>query len=289
MTRSAAAADRDTPVRPRRFTADDRVWVSLGLYAALAVTVGLPLVLMFLWSTAQRWSPPGLLPGRYTLAHWTRILGDDSMIEAVVSSVLIALTVTALTAVVSVPTAWALAKFPMRAKRLIEIFILAPLIVPGVVVAVGLGEVFLRLGLMYTFAGVVLVQMVGTLPLMIRLLVAAFETMPDELLHAARCLGASPWRAFVHVVLPLSVPALLAGGLLSFVASFEEFDKSFVVGAPAVQTLPILLYQYLDPYSLQFPLASVVAIVLLIPALVIFLVAGRIMRDDVLAAGMGKV
>lgn len=274
--------------RPR-FTTDDRLWVSVGLYASWWLVLGLPLLVMLLWSTARRWSPGRLLPDSYTPAHWLRIVTDDSIAEALVSSVLVALCVTALTALLSIPTAWALAKIASPAKRWIELFILAPLIVPGVVVAVGMGEVFLQLGLMYTFAGVVLAQMVGTLPLMIRLMAAAFESLPAELLQAARVLGASPWRAFVHVVLPSSMPALLASCLLSFVASFEEFDRSFVVGAPAVQTLPILLYQYLDPYSLQLPLASVVAAVLLLPSVVIFIVAGRSLRDDVLAAGMGKL
>jgi ABC-type spermidine/putrescine transport system permease subunit II len=135
----------------------------------------------------------------------------------------------------------------------------------------------------------VLVQMVGTLPLMIRLLVASFETIPDELIHAARSLGASPLRAAWHVVLPLCIPGLLAGALLSFVGSFEEFDKTFLVGAPVIQTLPVLLYHHLDPYSLQFPLAAVVALILLLPVLVIFVLSGRILRDDVMAAGMGKI
>jgi multiple sugar transport system permease protein/putative spermidine/putrescine transport system permease protein len=187
------------------------------------------------------------------------------------------------------PTAWALAKFPMRYKRSIELFVLAPVIVPGIVVAIGVGQIFQMLGLAYTVTGVVLVQMVGTLPLMIRLLVASFDTLPDEMIHAARSLGASSLQAFRYVALPLCVPGLLAGSLLSFVGSFEEFDKTFLVGAPVIQTLPVLLYHHLDPYSLQFPLASVVALILLLPVLLVFVLSGRIMRDDLMASGMGKV
>ncbi|MNL68961.1 hypothetical protein D3C87_1937630 [compost metagenome] len=85
------------------------------------------------------------------------------------------------------------------------------------------------------------------------------------------------------------MPGLLAGGLMSFIGSFEEFDKSFIVGAPVVQTLPIKLYMYLDPYSMQIPLASIVSFILLLPALVVFIIAGRILRDDLMAAGMGKI
>jgi multiple sugar transport system permease protein/putative spermidine/putrescine transport system permease protein len=275
--------------RQRRFGPEDRLWVSLGLFTALALTLLLPLALLLLWSLAETWRAPALLPQAWTLAHWRSSLGDDDLLEATLSSLAIATVVTALSALLAMPTAWALAKFPLRARRAVEIFVLAPVIVPGIVVAVGVGQLFLQAGMAYSVSAVVLVQMVGTLPLMVRLLAASFETLPDELVHAARSLGATPLRVALHVVLPLAVPGLLAGGLLSFVGSFEEFDKSFLVGAPVVQTLPLLLYHHLDPYSLQFPIAAVVALLLLLPVLVVFVLSGRILRDDLMAAGMGKV
>jgi len=277
-----------TPAR-RRFEPEDRIWVSVGLFAALALTLGLPLLLIVLWSVSDRWAAPNLLPESYTLGTWMTVLSDDGVLTAAATSTGIALLVTLLTALVAMPTAWALAKFPLPYKRSIELFVLAPVIVPGIVVAIGVGQVFQMLGLAYTVTGVVLVQMVGTLPLMIRLLVASFDTLPDEMIHAARSLGASSLQAFRYVALPLCVPGLLAGSLLSFVGSFEEFDKTFLVGAPVIQTLPVLLYHHLDPYSLQFPLASVVALILLVPVLLVFVLSGRIMRDDLMASGMGKV
>jgi len=284
-----AASVASAPPARRHFEPEDRIWVSAGLFAALALALGLPLVLLVLWSVAGRWPAPDLLPSSYTGAIWRAVLDDGDVLSAAVTSTVIAVLVTVLTALVAFPAAWAMAKFPLRCKRAVEVFVLAPVIVPGIVVAVGVGQVFLAWGLTYTVPGVVLVQMVGTLPLMIRLLVASFETLPDELIHAARSLGASPLRAVWHVALPLCTPGLLAGALLSFVGSFEEFDKTFLVGAPAVQTLPVLLYHHLDPYSLQFPLAAVVALILLLPVLVVFVLSGRILRDDLMAAGMGKV
>jgi len=275
--------------RPRRFGPEDRLWVSLGLFSALALTLLLPLGLLLMWSLADTWRAPALLPQSWTLDHWRTTLGDDDLLAAAATSLGIALLVTLLSAALALPTAWALAKFPLRARRTVELLVLAPVIVPGIVVAVGVGQLFLLAGIAYSTVGVVLVQTVGTLPLMVRLLVASFETLPDELIHAARSLGATPLRVALHIVVPLSVPGLVAGGLLSFVGSFEEFDKTFLVGAPVVQTLPLLLYHHLDPYSLQFPIAAVVALLLLLPVLVVFILSGRILRDDVMAAGMGKV
>ncbi len=113
-----------------------------------------------------------------------------------------------------------------------------------------------------------------------------FETIPEELIHAARSLGADFMRCLPHIILPLSVPGLLAGGLLSFTGSFEEFHKSFVVGAPVIQTLPIKLYMYLAPSSRQL---AIVFFTLLLPAFIVFIIAGRIMRDELMAAGRGKI
>ncbi|MQB41130.1 ABC transporter permease [Rhizobium sp. ICMP 5592] len=279
------------PALPRRrtFTEDDRVLVSVGLYLMLALVIALPLALMFLWSVADGWAPPHVVPQSYTLGRWLDVLADANLLHATLNSLVIAIVVTFATAIIALPTAWAMARFPFRLKRVVEIFILAPIIIPGLVVAVGIGQIFLLLGLSYSMVGVILVQIVGTLPLMIRLMTASLETIPDDLIHAARSLGAGSIGVLAHVILPLAVPGLLAGGLLSFIGSFEEFDKSFIVGAPVIQTLPIKLYMFLDPYSMQLPLASIIAFILLLPALIIFVLAGRILRDDLMAAGMGKI
>ncbi len=280
--------DRDPPP-PRPKSADGRrLGVSAGLFGAALLGLLLPGVLIALWSFAERWAPPAWFPQAYTLANWREVMGDGSVVQAATLSTFIAIVVTALTTAAAAPTAWALAKMPMRGRRVVEVLVLAPVIVPGVVIATGVGQVFLWLGLSYSVTGVVLVQMVGTLPLMIRMLAASFEALPQELIHAARSLGARPARVALHVVLPLAWPGMLAAALLSFVNSFEEFDKTFVVGAPAVQTLPILLYQRLDPYSVEMPSAAVVALILLVPVVAIFLAAGRVLRDDLLAAGLGK-
>jgi putative spermidine/putrescine transport system permease protein len=275
--------DRSPTMEPQR------PLVATTLFLALAVTVALPVILLVLWSLSGRWSYPNLLPDELSLDNWRQVLGDDGIGRATLNSLLIAVGVTLLTTALALPTAWAMAKTPMRGKRALELFILAPSIIPGIVVGVSVGQVLLTLGIAYTTFGVILVQTIGTLPLMIRLMTASFETLPDELIHAARSLGAGPLAILHRLILPLAVPGLMAGGLLSFVGSFEEFDKTFVTGAPVIQTLPTKLYTYLDPYSLQFPLAAIVSLILLLPVLVVFIAAGRIMRDDLMAGGMGKL
>lgn len=281
-------------VVPRRhgLVAADGHWITAGLTVAALVTLGLPLVVTALWSfmdPATGWFAPDILPPSVSTHHWTEALANPAIPAAFLRSLVIAAAVTALTALLALPTAYALAKLPFRMKRTVELFILAPLIVPGIIVAVGIGALFFRLGLVYSVPGVILVQTIGTLPFMIRILTATIEGVPDDILHAARSLGAGPVQVAWHILVPVAWPGFLAGGLLTFIASFEEFEKTFIIGAPFVQTLPVILWTYLGGRVIVFPTAAVVTFLLLLPMLVIFFLAERVLRDDVLAAGMGKV
>jgi len=270
-----------------------RWWLSVGLYAALGLTLFVPMLVAVAWSLVDPrtgWFAPAIVPPSISTHHWERMLADPGLVESIVTSLGISVAVTALTAVLALPTAYALAKIPFRGRKAIELFILAPLIVPGLIVGIGVGILFLRAGLAYSIPGVILAQTIGTLPLMIRILAAALEAIPSEVIHAARTLGATPMSVARHLLVPLAWPGFLAGGLLSFIGSFEEFEKTFIVGAPEVQTLTIKLWAYLGGRLIIFPNAAVVTFILLVPTLLIFFLAERAARNDaVLAAGMGKV
>lgn len=266
--------------------------VGFGLYAYLTLTLFFPVAIVVLWAfydPAVGWFPPDIVPRSLSFSAWREVLADRNILPAAGLSIVVSVVVTAVTGALAFPTAWALAQFPFRLKRLVEIFILAPVIVPGIVVAISLGELFFRFGLAGTVFGVILVQIVGTLPFMIRILTATLEGIPAELIHAARTLGASPTIAVTRIALPLAWPGFAAGGLLTFIASFEEFEKSFMVGAPKVRTLAVQLWSYLGGEVLILPTAAVVTLILLTPMLVIFILAERMSKDDVMAAGLGKL
>ncbi|MGL5137583.1 MAG: ABC transporter permease [Beijerinckiaceae bacterium] len=268
-------------------------WLAIGLFGSLALLLFVPMCVALLWSLVDPkvgWFAPDLYPRSLALDHWRRALNDRGLAESIVTSLFISVVVTILSALLALPTAFALAKVPFRSKRIVELFILAPLIVPGLIVGVGIGVIFLRLGLAYSIPGVILAQAIGTLPFMIRVLSSVIEGIPADLIHAARSLGASPFAVGLHVVAPLAWPGFIAGGMLTFITSFEEFEKTFIVGSPVVQTLTIKLWTTLGGQVIIFPNAAVVTFILLLPVLVIFFLAERAMRNErALAAGMGKL
>ncbi len=270
----------------------DGRWITVGLGASLLIALGLPLIVALLWSfmdPATGWFAPDILPPSYALDHWEWAARNGDIAQALLLSMGIGLAVTALTALLALPTAYALAKLPFAMKRAVELFILAPLIVPGIIVAVGIGTIFFRLDLAFSIPGVILVQTVGTLPFMIRVLAATIEAIPNDLINAARSLGAGPAAVARHILIPLAWPGFVAGGLLTFISSFEEFEKTFIIGSPFVQTLPVILWGYLGGRVMVFPTAAVVTFILLVPMLIVFFLAERVLRDDVMAAGMGKL
>ena len=271
---------------------DEKKMLGFFLYLSIFIIVFVPLILVVIWSFISKesgWFAPAIFPSQFALDQWKTILATGGVVQSIFLSVFISFAVVFLTSVVSLPAAFALARFPFKLKRIVELYFLAPMIVPGIVVAIGLGEIFYQVGLNQTVLGTIFVQMVGVMPLMTRILTSVIEKIPSDVLFAARTLGASPFNMIMRIAVPMAMPGFVAGGLLSFISSFEEFERTFIIGAPIVQTLPVKLFSYLDGYSIVFPFAAVVTILLLLPVVVIFYLAGKIAHEDVMASGMGKL
>ena len=265
--------------------------LGLAIVGVAALAFMLPIVTAVLWSLVDPdvgWFPPDVVPASLSLENWDHMLAIPELLESLGRSLVIAVLVTLLCTVLGLPTGFSLGRGRARYMRVIEVLVLTPLMMPGIVLAVGLGAVFIRIGLSQTVLGVVLVQTAVILPVTIRIVAATARAIPGDLLDAARNLGAGSFAVGRHVVVPLLIPGILAAALLSFIGSLEEFLLSFVVGMPKVQTLPMLLWAYLGGRSAILSYAAVVALVLLVPALVVLAVVERFLKQEYLAAGFGK-
>ena len=265
--------------------------LGLAIVGVAALAFMLPIVTAVLWSLVDPdvgWFPPDVVPASLSLANWDHMLAIPELLESLGRSLVIAVLVTLLCTVLGLPTGFSLGRGRARYMRVIEVLVLTPLMMPGIVLAVGLGAMFIRIGLSQTVLGVVLVQTAVILPVTIRIVAATARAIPGDLLDAARNLGAGSFAVGRHFVVPLLIPGILAAALLSFIGSLEEFLLSFVVGMPKVQTLPMLLWAYLGGRSAILSYAAVVALVLLVPALVVLAVVERFLKQEYLAAGFGK-
>jgi putative spermidine/putrescine transport system permease protein len=259
-------------------------WRSTGLAAALFVVFG-PLAGLLIWSVAEKWYWPAGLPQQVGFFYWRRVLTGDAW-QHFTLGVEIALVVMVLSLLLTVPLAYALVRFQMPAKPVIMMLFLLPQAFPQLPVFANATVTLYRWNLAGRVPGVILIHLVGALVYSLWILVAVFQSIPPDLEDAARNLGASRLKTFLTVSLPLALPGIIAGGLLVFLYSLDEFTGTLLVGAPFVVTLPVLMYNTSMGYELQ--IASVTAILLMLPGLLLLLLMERFIKAEYLSA-FGRV
>lgn len=119
-------------------------------------------------------------------------------------------------------------------------------------------------------------------------LVVSFESMPQDILDAAANLGAGPWVRLKEVYIPMLIPSVVSGSIFAFINSMEEFTLSFIIGLPAIKTIPTVLFTYLGE-SFSQPRASVVALILMIPNLILLMIVERCIKTEYMGAALGKM
>jgi molybdate transport system permease protein len=180
--------------------------------------------------------------------------------EAITLSIRVATVATLALLPVSTALAYLLARKDFYGKALLDLVVHVPLVIPPVVTGFILLALFGRKGpvgstleaccnivLAFRWTGAVLAAAVMSLPLMVRAIRLSFEAVDAELLEASADLGASRWRTFRSVLLPLALPGIIAGSVLCFAKALGEFGATitFVSNIPGeTQTLPSLIYTF---------------------------------------------
>jgi putative spermidine/putrescine transport system permease protein len=247
--------------------------------AAVAFVIVGPLTSLAVWSLAERWTYPSPWPQRFGLRYWTRVLSGD-FLEPLRTGLAIAVVVTALALLLAIPLGYALARLRFPGRGLVLLLFLLPQAFPQLPVFASATREFYRFGLAGTVGGVVLVHLVGALVFAVWTMTAVFRSIAPELEEAAYDLGASTTRAFVGVSLPLALPGVAASAVLVFLYSLDEFTGTLLVGSPFVTTLPVYMYTASVGYELQ--IASVTALVLMLPGAVLLLLLERFLKSEYL-------
>lgn len=280
----AAAASR----QPAPSRASARVWAAgstvlkmLGL-AVFAFLLFGPLANLALWSVAERWYTPFKLPVSYGLRYWEVVFRPtgDAMASLMTSVSIACLTVVVALAV-SIPAGYALARLKLPWRTALMILFLLPQAFPSVAIYINVARVFYSIGLTGTVTGVVLVHAAHGLVYSVWIAAAAFAAVDRDLELAARNIGASPLRTFFTVTLPLAAPGIMASAIFVFLESLDEFTGTFFVGVPQVTTLPLLLYN--ASMGGNYQIASITALILLVPSVLFMIVIERFLKADVLS------
>jgi putative spermidine/putrescine transport system permease protein len=251
----------------------------------LIVWLILPLLPLLLWSFARGWRFPDLLPQEWSLQAWDFAFSEGSGVLASIGvTLLVAALATLLSLLVGVPAGRALGLYRFRGRRIVEMIVLAPVIVPGIAVALGLNAVFLGIGLAGTLAGVVLVHLIPTLPYMILVTAGVFANHDTAHEAQARSLGATAWQAFRHVTLPAVLPGIMVGALFAFLVSWGQYVLTLMIGGGRVITLPLLLFNFAA--AGRNDVAGAIGLIHVLPAMLILVfTARRLSLPDVVVGG----
>lgn len=213
-------------------------------------------------------------PSGASLQWYGRLLANETLMRGLRLSAVIAAIVAVLSLVVGVPAAYALARIRLPAVAALKAFFLAPLLLPTLVIGLALLMALQPLRLTATLTGLVLGHMVVTVPFVIRLMVTTFSTLPDDVEAAASSLGASPWRVFRRITLPLALPGLAASAFLAFLLSFDETVISLFLSGPRASTLPVEMVRYVEGRT--DPMVAALSTLLIVGTLVVILVVERL-------------
>lgn len=195
------------------------------------------------------------------------------MIESLLLTLRLALFVSLGLLLIAAPIAWWLVRYQFRGKRVVETVLLLPLVLPPTVLGFYLLLLLGKNGpiaqwsgytLAFSFEGLVIGSMILNLPLALSNYREAFRAIDPDLIATARTLGASPWRIWREVVLPLAAPGLLSGTLLVFSHVLGEFGVVLMLGGSLPgETLVLSIYIYQLTESLRIQEAHQVALTLM--------------------------
>ena len=227
---------RDTTLRGKIWAA--AIWALVGffvlnLFAMIATVVTS--------SFSTRWLGTWL-PAGWTTRWYSAAWSEFQLHDVLLVTFQIVFLVVALSGLIGVPAAYALARRDFPGKKLVMLLFLLPLLVPPITFGIPLATVLYQTGFAGSMSGVVLANLVPTVPFVILVMIPFIEQIDTKIESAARVFGANTFKLFVHVLLPLLMPGILAALLLVLVRTLAMFELTFLTAGPTSQTLVVALY-----------------------------------------------
>jgi putative spermidine/putrescine transport system permease protein len=227
---------RDTTIGAKLWAT--AVWVVVGFFLLnLFAMVATVVVSSFSTRWLRSWLPQG-----YTANWYASAWGEFQLNQILTVTFQVAFAVVVISAVLGVTAAYAMARRDFPGKQLVMLLFLLPLLVPPITYGIPLATVLYQSGLGGTFWGVVLANLVPTVPFVILIMIPFIEQIDPKIEAAARVFGANTWKLFFYVLLPLLMPGILASLLIVLVRTLAMFELTFFVSGPSSQTLVVALY-----------------------------------------------
>ena len=209
-------------------------------------------------------------PQGFTLEWYERMFTDRQWSSAIASSVQVAILTTIASTVLGTLAALALARGRFPGKTAVNGLILAPLIVPIVIVAIGMFSLYVRWRIGGSLVGLVVAHTALAVPFVVVSVSASLRTMDRNLELAAANLGANPRQTFWRVTLPIILPGVIAGAIFAFITSWDEVVVAIFLTSARFRTLPVEMWEQVR--QAVDPTVAAVATTLLVVTTVLLLI-----------------
>jgi multiple sugar transport system permease protein len=214
--------------------------------------------------------PAPIIPTSITLQPYADIL--STQLPHLFSSLVIAIGTVIVSLIIALPAAYALAHFHFRITLLVIFCLLVTQMIPTVTLATPMFLIFTKLGLLNSYAGIILADTTYAVPFNILILRAFLQSVPYDLTEAAFVDGTGEWGAFFRVVIPLAVPGVVTAGLFAFLFSWGDFLYALtLMTTNDIQPISLSIYTYMGQFSSQWNNMMAIAVLASIPAALLLL------------------
>jgi spermidine/putrescine transport system permease protein len=200
----------------------------------------LPIAVLVLFSFNQ--SRLNIVWTGFTLEWYTSLWSDTVLVRALQNSLIVAVFTTGISLVLGTAGAWLLYRYRYRAANLLETLSFLPMIVPEVILGVSLLILFVTIGLQLGYTTIVISHVTFCFPFVMASVQARLAGLDPALEEAALDLGATPLQAFMKVLVPYLMPAIVSGGLMSFTLSLDELIVTYFTASAGTRTLPLEIF-----------------------------------------------
>jgi putative spermidine/putrescine transport system permease protein len=236
----------------RRVIARPAAWITWGLLIFFMLNllgvVAAVVVNSFSTRWFGTWLPEGLTTSRYAEA-WR----DFNLFEVLIVTFQVAIAVVVISALIGVPTAYALARRNFPGKKLISLLFLLPILLPPMAYGIPLATVLYKFHLAGSITGVIVANLVPSVPFVVLTMTPFIEQIDTKLESAARMCGARTSSMFLRILAPLLVPGILAASILVLVRTVGMFELTFLTAGPNSQTLVVALFDAVSSAGIRAP------------------------------------
>jgi putative spermidine/putrescine transport system permease protein len=226
----------------RKIVGTPAAWLVWGIVAAFFINLAGVIGSVVVSSFGTRWFDTWLPEGGYTTRWYGQAWDEFTLFPVLIVTLEVSVLVVGISVLIGVPASYVLARRSFPGRRLLYLLFLLPILMPPITYGIPLATVLYKYGFAGHLSGVVLANLVPSVPFVILTMTPFIEQIDPAIERAARMCGAGTRQVFVRILAPLLVPGILAASILVLVRTVGMFELTFLTAGPDSQTLVVALY-----------------------------------------------